>query len=130
MHPQAASIWRKDHEYAHLGISHRAPRLDRRHKHLGGSPRTTSSGLPIAGQDPPVTLNSGISDPRGRQSEEAALKFVERVAALSDGNISIEPTFGAGDGTNVGFETSVDELVKRGDVEFAMAGTSSGTWPA
>ena len=95
----------------------------------GGTPPsaagTVGSAPPIEGNDPPVTLRLGIADPEGRQSEPAALKFVERVAALSNGNITIEPTFEAGDGTNVGFETSVDELVKRGDLEFGMSGARS-----
>ncbi len=95
----------------------------------GGAPApasgTPATAPPIAAQDPPVTIRLGIADPRGRQSEPAAVEFGERVAALSDGNITIEPIFDAGDGTNVGFETGVNEKVKRGDLELAISASRS-----
>jgi TRAP-type C4-dicarboxylate transport system substrate-binding protein len=86
---------------------------------------TQATAPPIAAQDPPVTLRLGIADTRGRLSEPAAVDFVERVSALSEGNITIEPVFDAGEGGNLGFETGVNEKVKRGDLELGMTGARS-----
>jgi C4-dicarboxylate-binding protein DctP len=70
--------------------------------------------------DPPVTLRLAVSDDPGKPSEPAVEKFVRDVAAASGGNITIVPTFDAGNGTEQGFEAGVADLAKRGETDLAV----------
>ncbi|MGK2850158.1 MAG: TRAP transporter substrate-binding protein [Candidatus Limnocylindrales bacterium] len=86
----------------------------------GASP---SSPAQVAAQDPPVTLRLAVAGASGGSPETEARDFVERVTALSDGNVTIEPTFDAGAGTSAGFELGVAESLKAGDADLAMTGS-------
>lgn len=82
------------------------------------SPDGTAHGVVLT--DPPVTLRLAVPDDTGKPSEPAVAKFVQDVAAASGGNITIEPTFDAGEGTEQGFEVGVADLVQRGDADLAV----------
>lgn len=82
---------------------------------------TTGSAPPIAAQDPPVTLRLALAD--GRNDQPPILAFADRVESLSGGNITIEPIFEAGNQSNATFETSLAEMVQRGEAEFTMTGS-------
>jgi TRAP-type C4-dicarboxylate transport system substrate-binding protein len=69
------------------------------------------------GDDQPVTLQLVIADTQGRQSEPAAVFLTRRVSELSDGSITIVPTFGAG------LEQGVATLVESGTADLALSGT-------
>lgn len=86
----------------------------------------SASQAPVAIAEAPVTLRLAIADGPGAPSAPALNHFVTRVAALSGGNVTIVPTFGAGDGTQKGFEEGVAELVKSGDAELGVA--ASRAW--
>ena len=75
------------------------------------------------GADPPVTLTLAVADGQGRQSEPAVNDLVARVSELSNGSVTIEPTFSAGDNTQNGFEEGVADLVKSGQFDLGMAAT-------
>ncbi len=83
----------------------------------------TSPAAQVAAQDPPVTLRLAVADAPGGSSEAAARTFVDRVTALSNGNVTIEPTLDAGAGMGTGFELSVAESLKAGDADLAMTGS-------
>jgi C4-dicarboxylate-binding protein DctP len=51
------------------------------------------------------------------------LEFIEQVKTISNGSITIEPIWQAGDDTSVGFESGVIEHVMRGDMELGLAGS-------
>lgn len=86
------------------------------------SAAASATAAHVAAQDPPVTLRLAVADAAGRSSEAAARTFISRVAALSDGNITVEPTFDAGAGTTR-FEVAVAESLKAGDADLAMTGS-------
>ncbi len=77
-------------------------------------------------QNEPVTLHLAVADEQGRPSEPHVLEFIEKVEALSDGNIIIEPVWDAGQGTFFGFETGVIQLVTAGKAELGLA--ASRAW--
>jgi len=70
-----------------------------------------------------ITLRLAVSDGGGRPSEPFVLEFIEQVKTISNGRITIEPIWQAGDDTSVGFEGGVIEHVMRGDMELGLAGS-------
>jgi WD40 repeat protein len=70
-----------------------------------------------------ITLRLAVSDGGGRPSEPYVLEFIEQVKTISNGNITIEPIWQAGDDTSVGSESGVIEHVMRGDMELGLAGS-------
>jgi C4-dicarboxylate-binding protein DctP len=97
-----------------------------------GEPTTASTtsnsptASPITLTDPPVVLRLAVSDAAGRPSEPGVNKFIASVAAASGGNITITPTFEAGQGTPEGFELGVANLVEHGDFDLAVV--ASRAW--
>jgi TRAP-type C4-dicarboxylate transport system substrate-binding protein len=75
---------------------------------------------PVALTDPPVALRLAVSDAQDSPSTPAVDKLVRDVAAASGGNITITPTFDAGDGTAKGFEVGVADLVQRGEADLGI----------
>lgn len=69
-----------------------------------------------------ITLRLAVSDGGGRPSEPYVLEFIEQVKTISNGSITIEPIWQAGDDTSVGFERGVIQHVMRGDMELGLAG--------
>ena len=70
-----------------------------------------------------ITLRLAVSDGGGRPSEPYVLEFIEQVKTISNGSITIEPIWQAGDDTSVGSESGVIEHVMRGDMELGLAGS-------
>jgi TRAP-type C4-dicarboxylate transport system substrate-binding protein len=67
-----------------------------------------------------ITLRLAVSDGGGRPSEPYVLEFIEQVKTISNGSITIEPIWQAGDDTSVGFESGVIEHVMKGDVNWVL----------
>jgi TRAP-type C4-dicarboxylate transport system substrate-binding protein len=70
-----------------------------------------------------ITLRLAVADPRGRPSEPYVLEFVEQVKALSNGNITVEPVWDAGEGMEAGSEVGVVQLVKERQADLGLAGS-------
>src|SRR3954453_7062041 len=65
-----------------------------------------------------VTLRFAISDAKGgAPSEPFELEFIAQVKTLSQGSITIEPTWDGGNGTADGFEKGVIQLVRHCDFD-------------
>ena len=86
---------------------------------MAGSPAVTAQGDPVA-------LRLAISDGIGRPSQAAVDTFIEQVATLSGGSITVEPVYDAGGDTPEGFEVGVAGLVERGDIDLGIA--ASRAW--
>jgi TRAP-type C4-dicarboxylate transport system substrate-binding protein len=82
---------------------------------LAAKPHQTEPGI--------ITLRLAVSDGGGRPSEPYVLEFIEQVKTISNGNMTIEPIWQAGDDTSVGFESGVIEHVMKGDMELGLAGS-------
>jgi len=84
------------------------------------SPQVTLT--PIAAQSEPISLRLAISDGNdSAPSGHYVLEFVSQVKTLSNGNITIEPVWAAGDTTEVGFERGVIQLVRDGKFDLGIA---------
>jgi TRAP-type transport system periplasmic protein len=70
-----------------------------------------------------ITLHLAVSDAQGRPSEPYVHAFIEQVKTLSDGNITIEPTWDAGAEITPFFEQGVVKIVKEGQYELGLAGS-------
>jgi TRAP-type C4-dicarboxylate transport system substrate-binding protein len=79
-----------------------------------------SSGAVIGG--PPVTLRLAIADNTGRPSQVVVDDFIQQVALLSGGKMTVVPTYDA----SPDFESGVVELVQHGDTDLALA--ASRAW--
>jgi TRAP-type C4-dicarboxylate transport system substrate-binding protein/beta-lactamase regulating signal transducer with metallopeptidase domain len=78
-------------------------------------------------QDDEITLRLAVSDEQGRPTiEPYVLDFIEQVKTLSNGKITIEPTWDAGSDTEAGYEAGVIEHVTGGDFELGIA--ASRAW--
>jgi TRAP-type C4-dicarboxylate transport system substrate-binding protein len=84
---------------------------------------TACTSLPAAtsAQDEPITLRLAVADPEDRPSDPYVREFIEQVKTLSNGKITIEPTWDAGSTTEVGFETGVIQLVRKGQYDLGLA---------
>jgi TRAP-type C4-dicarboxylate transport system substrate-binding protein len=80
-----------------------------------------SAPTAMLAQAKPITLRLAVADEQDRPSEPYVLAFIEQVKSLSNGNITVEPVWQAGDDTFVGFETGVIQHVMRGDMELGLA---------
>jgi TRAP-type C4-dicarboxylate transport system substrate-binding protein len=93
------------------------------------APQVAATSIPAsapsatAAPDKPITLRMAVSDAEGRPSEPYVLEFIEQVKTLSDGNISIEPTWDAGAEITPFFEQGVVKVVKDGQFELGLAGS-------
>lgn len=86
------------------------------------SPQVAVTPLATSIQSEPITLRLAVSDgddsvPSGPYVHE----FVNQIKTLSNGNITIEPVWGAGDTTEVGFERGVIQLVRDGKFDLGLA---------
>ena len=70
-----------------------------------------------------ITLHLAVADALGRPSEPYVLEFIEQVKTLSDGDITIEPTWQAGSDTTPVFEQGVAKIVKEGQYDLGLAGS-------
>lgn len=73
--------------------------------------------------DEPVTLRLAMADEEDRPSGPYVLEFIEQVKTLSNGSISIEPIWEAGNDTEAGFEVGVIQLVRNGKAELGLSGS-------
>lgn len=73
--------------------------------------------------DDPITLRMAIADAEGRPSDPYVHEFIEQVKMLSNGNITIEPIWEAGNDTEAGFEAGVVQLVKENKADLGLAGS-------
>ncbi len=73
-----------------------------------------------------ITLRLAVSDQQGRPTESYVLEFVEQVETLSDGEITIEPTWEAGADTTPTFEQGVAEALVEGRYDLGLA--ASRAW--
>src|ERR1043166_2965702 len=80
-----------------------------------------TSNTTTVSQDNPITLRLAVADAQENPSGPYALEFIQQVKTLSDGNITIEPVWNAGDHVDAGFEIGVIQLVKKGDMELGLA---------
>ncbi|HXQ39250.1 MAG TPA: hypothetical protein VN843_34945, partial [Anaerolineales bacterium] len=83
------------------------------------APQIAMTPTPV--EEQAITLRFAIADQEGSPSEPYVLKFIEQVNTLSNGNITVEPTWDAGSSTEVGFETGVIQLVKKGQYDLGLA---------
>jgi TRAP-type C4-dicarboxylate transport system substrate-binding protein/beta-lactamase regulating signal transducer with metallopeptidase domain len=77
-------------------------------------------------QDEEVTLSLGIADPQGRPSQAYLEEFIAQVKTLSDGKITIEPTWEAGVNTTPTFEQGVAKAMVEGQYDLGLA--ASRAW--
>ena len=93
------------------------------------APQVAATSIPIsapsatAAPDKPITLRLAVSDAQGRPSEPYVLEFMDQVKNLSNGNITIEPTWDAGAEITPFFEQGVVKVVKDGQFELGLAGS-------
>lgn len=73
-----------------------------------------------------VTLRLAVSDGQRRPSEPYVMEFIAQVKTLSNGKITIEPTWDAGSDTEAGFETGVVQHITKGDFDLGLA--ASRAW--
>ncbi len=86
----------------------------------------TSEPAAMPTQSGPIVLRFGISDNHGEASEPYAQEFIDQAKKLSNGEITIEPHWDAGDASKAGFEGRVIEQVKSGQADLGMA--ASRAW--
>lgn len=83
--------------------------------------------IPPAAAPAAITLRFAIPDEAGRpQIDPYVNEFVAQAHALSQGQITIEPTWDGGSGTPDGYEKGVIQLVKQGKFDLGLA--SARTW--
>jgi TRAP-type transport system periplasmic protein len=68
-----------------------------------------------------VTLRLAVTDPLGRPSEAYINEFIAQVKTLSDGKITIEPTWEAGANTTPTFEQGVAKALVDGQYDLGLA---------
>ncbi len=73
----------------------------------------------------PITLRMGIPDGDNVLYAPYVLEFIEQAKTLSNGTITIEPTWEAGDSTSAGYEVGVIQLVKEGRFDLGLAASRS-----
>ena len=73
----------------------------------------------------PITLRMGIPDGDNVLYAPYVLEFIQQAKTLSNGTITIEPTWEAGDSTSAGYEVGVIQLVKDGKFDFGLAASRS-----
>ena len=85
-------------------------------------PTSMPASAPTAmrAQDKPITLRLAVADAQDRPSQPYVLAFIEQVKSRSNGNITVEPVWQAGNDTFVGFESGVVQHVMRGDMELGL----------
>jgi hypothetical protein len=81
---------------------------------------TNSSGVSLKRSS--ITLQLAVAD-AGTLSEPYVLAFIEQVKTLSDGSITVEPTWEAGSDTTPVFEQGVAKIVKEGQYDLGLAGS-------
>ena len=87
------------------------------------TPEATSAPVATLAQDKPITLHLAVADAEGRPSDPYVREFIEQVKTLSNGSISIEPFWGAGNDTEEGFEIGVIQLVRDGKADLGLSGS-------
>jgi TRAP-type transport system periplasmic protein len=83
----------------------------------------SSTPLTTVAQDELITLRLAVADAQGRPSEPYVLEFIQQVKTLSDGNITIEPTWDAGVDLTPSFEQGVVKAVEEGQYDLGLAGS-------
>jgi len=73
----------------------------------------------------PITLRMGIPDGDNVLYAPYVLEFIQQAKTLSNGTITIEPTWEAGDSTSAGYEVGVIQLVKDGKFDLGLAASRS-----
>jgi TRAP-type C4-dicarboxylate transport system substrate-binding protein/beta-lactamase regulating signal transducer with metallopeptidase domain len=73
-----------------------------------------------------ITLQLAVADQQGRPSEPYVTEFIEKVKTLSNGKITIEPVWDAGNDTEAGFETGVVQHITKGDFDLGLV--ASRAW--
>jgi len=79
----------------------------------------------VASAPAPVTLRLAIPDSDTVLYAPYVLEFIEQAKTLSNGTITIEPTWEAGDSTSAGYEVGVIQLVKDGSFDLGLAASRS-----
>lgn len=90
-----------------------------------GAPETTEAPATATASFKPLTLHLAIPDGTGVLYEPYVLEFIEQAKTLSNGSITIEPTWEAGDHTSAGYEAGVVQLVKDGMFELGLAASTA-----
>jgi TRAP-type C4-dicarboxylate transport system substrate-binding protein len=88
------------------------------------SPEAVALSEAVASPEP-VTLRLAIPDGDNVLYAPYVLEFIEQAKTLSDGTITIEPTWQAGDSTDAGYEVGVIQLVKEGKFDLGLAASRS-----
>ena len=73
----------------------------------------------------PITLRMGIPDGDNVLYAPYVLEFIDQAKTLSNGTITIEPTWEAGNLTSAGYEVGVIKLVKDGRFDLGLAASRS-----
>jgi TRAP-type C4-dicarboxylate transport system substrate-binding protein/beta-lactamase regulating signal transducer with metallopeptidase domain len=80
----------------------------------------------IFAQDDEITLRLALADQSEvPQIQPYVTEFIEQVKTLSNGKITIEPFYRAGDDTEIGYEAGVIEHVTKNDFELGLAASRS-----
>jgi TRAP-type transport system periplasmic protein len=90
---------------------------------VAATPLSTSVPAAPQTQVEPITLRMAVADQEGRPSDPYVHEFINRVDTLSNGNITIEPTWDAGAEITPFFEQGVVKVVKDGHYELGLAGS-------
>jgi beta-lactamase regulating signal transducer with metallopeptidase domain len=80
----------------------------------------------IFAQDDEITLRLAIAELTDRPVQPYVEEFIAQVKTLSNGKMTIEPTWDAGSDTEAGFEMGVIQHVTKGDFELGLA--ASRAW--
>lgn len=91
------------------------------------APPPTATPTPIVElpRSEPVTLRLAIPDGDSVLYAPYVMEFIQQAKTLSDGTITIEPTWHAGDSTDAGYEIGVIQLVKEGEFDLGLAASRS-----
>jgi C4-dicarboxylate-binding protein DctP len=88
---------------------------------------STANPVPVttSPQSDPITLRLAIPDGDSVLYAPYVLEFIQQADTLSNGTITIEPTWQAGDSTDAGYEIGVIQLVKEGIFDLGVAASRS-----
>jgi TRAP-type C4-dicarboxylate transport system substrate-binding protein len=80
----------------------------------------------VVQEEPTTTLRLAVSDGEDDPDAPYALEFIQQVKTLSNGNITIEPVWHAGDDVGDTYETGVIQHVREGTFDLGL--TPSRAW--
>gem|GEM_PF-928607 len=91
------------------------------------APPPTAPSAPVveSARIEPITLRLAIPDGDDVLYAPYVMEFIQQAKTLSNGKVTIEPTWQAGDSTDAGYEIGVIQLVKEGNFDLGLAASRS-----